>query len=232
MARPRRGRPSKGRREEFRISVAARDTLLIHGLCKLHSRDRGEIISATVIVGLHHLDELAQAALTWHLKPAPLPEGLPLGDTADLPAWVKTSVSDGPQRLRLMLPTVYTSMVESTSAVYAPTQFQRASIRSALLWIGLHHIDELPAMLAELDDVQRGLATSQTALAYYSGQLVETGRSTEDMVTAREMLRRAVPIPEIAAETGIPEELLTDIRGGVAPAQSTKGEQLDLMSAV
>jgi hypothetical protein len=206
--------------------------LLLHGLCLRYGRDRGAIISAAVIVGLHHLDEIAHAAVTWHLQPAPLPSDLPLGDTDELPAWVKTSMSDGPQRLRLMLPAVYTEMAETVVSTYAPTQFQRPAIRSALLWIGLHHVDEIPAMLAELDDVQRGLAAGQTVLSFYRGELVNTGRTPDDLARANELLRRHIPVDEVAAATGVPAQLLDAIRAE-ATAKATEGDgQLTLMSAV
>lgn len=233
MSRPRKGRPHKGPRAQFHIPVPARDTLLLYGLCRKHGRDRGAIISAAVIVGLQHLDELPHAVVTWHHHPVPLPADLPLGESDSLPGWVKTSMSDGPQRLRLMLPAVYTQMTETVASTFAPTQSQRPAIRSALLWIGLHHIDEIPAILAELDDVQRGLAAGQTVLSFYSGELVNTGRTPEDFARARELLRRHIPSDEVAAATGIPVELLAALRGEITGTSTAEGgDQLALMSAV
>lgn len=231
MARARRGRPSKGRRDEFRVAVAAHDTYLVHRLRQLHNRDRGEILAAAVVTGLHHLDELPNALVRWHAQPAPIPPALtqPHADEK-LPAWVNTSIDGAAQRFCLMLPTVYSTIVTDTATRHAATPFMYATIRSALLWVGLHHLDEIRTALHELDDVQRGDAAGQTALAFYSGELVDTGRSAEEMTRARELLRRATPVAEIVAATGIPAELLTAMSDEITATTATKGEQLDLMS--
>ncbi|WP_042376496.1 hypothetical protein [Gordonia alkanivorans] len=216
----------------MRISVAAHDTPLLHGLCLRYQRERAGIIAAGVLVGLRHLDALPMAALTWHATPAPVPSSLDLGDLAELPDWVKIGVDNNIQYRKLILPNVYSQIVEATAAAHSALPTMRPNIRSALLWIGLHHADEFADALTDLVTAETG-GVGSLAYAYYGGELAHTPHTAEGLRTARMMLRRNTPVDKVATTTGIPASFLTAIRDeNNEDDRWAGGEQLALMPAV
>lgn len=223
--RPRRGRPSKGLRRQLRLSYSAANSALLHKLCVRYNRSRDNVLATAVIVGLHHTDELAQALFCWANpdEAPPIPRDLAELRTPTRPEWVSADTDDGLVPADFNMPIVYTHLLNELCATPG---ILPVALRSALLWVGLNHLSEFPANLAELDDVQRGGGVSQTALAFYSGELVE-GRTANDVADARLRLHRGDSPEAVAAATGIPLDFLTALRDEMT-TQSNEGGQLSL----
>jgi hypothetical protein len=226
-SRPRRGRPSKGARRKLRLSYSGANSALLYRLCTKHKRFRDDILAAGVIVGLHHAEELPTALFSWsNPGAAPLiPEDLRGLQTTSQPDWVASDTVGTTIPADFHMPAVHDRMLDDLEGHVAG--ITPGALRSALLWIGLHYVSEFATALAELDDVQRGLAVSQTALAFYSGQLVE-GVSADEMVVARHRLRRAEDPAVVARDSGLPVELLTALAAEILGRSVDEGGQLSL----
>ncbi len=225
--RPRRGRPSKGARRKLRLSYSTANSALLHRLCVKHERFRDEILAAGVIVGLHHASELPAALFSWsNAGAAPaIPDEMVKLATPSQPDWVEAQGAGSTTPADFHLPAVHDKMLDDLEAHVSG--ITAGALRSALLWIGLRHVEDFSVALAELDDVQRGVAVSQTALAFYSGKLIE-GRSADEMALARHRLRHGDAPVQIAADTGLPVELLSALAVEILGSSIDEGGQLSL----
>lgn len=194
------GRPSKGRRQEAHLSIHRSHAGAVAKLCKRHSRTRTDILVGLIVTGLYHGDELGDATLKWSH-----------GDEISLPAEYDEVVVDDEyvdmtnRKVRLL---------ELHANAIAEYRIGVLALRSALAWIGLHHVDELPAVLDEVDDLQRRLPTGQSLGDFYVDTLAahpatDTPGSALTALSAIRQLRAGIPAEDVAIATGLPLDLLT-----------------------
>lgn len=195
------GRPTKGRRPLCRLSFHASNTPALARLSVQHNRIRTEIAVALMLVGLNHLDELGPATLNWARQEVEMPAIVAKIDVDDDEA----PEAEPLYNLRGRIPELHHNVVEEYQG--------GAPLRSALAWIGLHHVDELGQALGEVDDLQRRLPTGQTLGDFYSDTISElcgdNPPTAGDALHAIRQLRAGESVASVAKATGLNRKLLT-----------------------
>lgn len=191
------GRPSKGRRPMSRLSIHASNLPAIAKLCSRHNRIRTEIVAALLVVGLDHPDELVTAMREWSRRPVDLPP-----EYASIPATPDEDVDASSIRVRLT--ELHHNAVEEYLA--------GPQLRSALVWVGLHHVDELPKVLAEIDILQHRMSTGGSLGDFYVDTIAEfcgdDPPSPGEALRAIRQLRAGESAAKVAKATGLPRKLL------------------------
>lgn len=195
------GRPSKGRRPMSRLTVPAIHAPAVEVLRSEHGRSRADTIAALTVIGLRHLDELARASLCWASERVPLPADYeqPNPD-AEHPLF----------RTAIRLPELHHKAIEHIVDLYSIG----ASLRSALVWIGLNHVDEILDAHSELDSYARRLPDgdtvgdfyADTVNAFYAG--TDTATAPTVVLKAIRQLHAGATVADVNLDTGVPPTLL------------------------
>lgn len=202
------GRPSKGRRPSARVSASVSSTSILDRLAAHHGRAAlADVVAALMSVGLRHPDQLADGYLLWPTDTLMVPQFLREVDVEP-----RTEPLVG---YYLRIPQLLHDAIEEVVSTYYSGADTGVKIRSALLWVGLHHLDELPAALAELDDFHRRLPDGGTRGDFYLSAVEDFASpdplSAVAIFAGIHQLRTGSTVDDVAAATSLPRELLADL---------------------
>lgn len=186
-----------------RVTISAVNEPAVTLLCSHYSRSLNETAAALSVIGLQHLDELGSALLRWATHPAPLP------DTFETPTEDGTALP----RIAIRLPELHHKAVDYIIDLYAVGV--GAGVRSALAWIGLHHVDELPDAYTEVAAFKRHIAVGVTVGDHYMSTIREfypdpdVAAAPTILLDVIRQLRAGVGVTDLGLSTGLPRKLLT-----------------------